>query len=322
MLKGKKFSHLKEDDRIKIEVLLQQGVSIRSISILLGRSASTISREISRNGPRKYKACRAQEFTARRHRQKRKHTVFDQRMIDFVVTHLKAGKWSPELICIEGRKWRKKFISHEWIYQWIWKMKFSMAEKDKPYQLLYKLLRHANRKWKRGRKKRMRGNIIARQWIDKRPGVVEKRERSGDLEADIVLGKNRQPGLLVVLDRRSRYVWIRKLLNKDAGNVMSKLERLCGSIANIKTITFDNDQSFAEHYRLHRLGIDTFFTHPYSSQEKGSVENRIGLIRMFFPKKTDFTRINEKQVLHVQNLLNHRPMKMFNYRSPYQIHIS
>lgn len=142
------------------------------------------------------------------------------------------------------------------------------------------------------------------------------------MEADIILGKDRQPGLLVALDRRSRKTWIRKLKTKQAGHVIKKLADICREIGNIKTVTLDNDQSFAEHYRLNDMGIKTFFTHPYSSQEKGSVENRIGVIRMFFPKKTDFKIVNDQQVRKVQDIINQRPMRMFNYRSPNEIHIS
>ena len=322
MSKGKTFVQLTEMERSKIEVLLQQGLTFSSIARIVGRSVSTISREVRRNGSRKYRACRAQYFCSLRHRQKRKHSVFDQRMKDFIVQHLAGSKWSPELISVEGKKYFDDFVSHEWIYQWIWKMKFSMCKANKKYHKLYKYLKHGSGRQRRGRKRCNRGNIIARKWIDQRPQTASQRKRYGDLEADIVLGKARQPGLLVALDRKSRKTWIRKLTTKDASYVMKKLTAICVMIGNVKTVTLDNDQSFAQHYRLNQMGIDTFFTHPYSSQEKGSVENRIGIIRMFFPKKTDFTQVNNQQVNKVQKLINQRPMRMFNYKTPNQIHIS
>ena len=98
------------------------------------------------------------------------------------------------------------------------------------------------------------------------------------------------------------------------------LKGICKQHHQVRTLTFDNDQSFAEHYRLHPLGIDTYFTHPYSAQEKGSVENRIGLIRMFFPKKTDFTKVGDEEVKKVQEMINNRPLRMFGYKTPNQIH--
>jgi transposase, IS30 family len=322
MNKGRIFTQLTETERIKIEALLQEGLSCTAIARSLGRPVCTISRELKRNGPIKYAAARAQSFTEKRHRQKRKHSVFDQAMIDFIELHLRTNKWSPEVISVIGRKWRTDFISHEWVYRWIWKMKFSMAKADNKYQSLYRLLKHGNRRKRRGLKHTKRGNIIGRQWIDERPKEASKRIRQGDLEADIVLGKDRKPGLLVALDRKTRKIWLRKLKTKEAGYVMAKLMKICTAIGHVKTVTLDNDQAFAKHYKLNQMGIDTFFTHPYSSQEKGSVENRIGLIRMFFAKKTDFSLVNEKQVRDVQKKLNERPMRLFNYKSPDEIHIS
>lgn len=322
MLKGKSFTHLSKEERIKIEVLLHQGLSLSAIARSLGRPVSTVSREVQRNGPLVYRENRASYFTGLRHRQKAKHCVFDQQMKTFIEKQLHDQRLSPELIAVMGKGIRSDFICAEWIYQWIWKMKFSMAARDKKYQKLYQLLRHAHRRRKRGRKRNMRGNILSRKWIDERPRIVDQRKRSGDLEADIVLGKDRQPGLLVALDRKSRKTWIRKLPTKDAAYVMKMLSDICSENGNVKTVTLDNDQSFAQHYNLNQLGIQTFFTHPYSSQEKGSVENRIGIIRMFFPKKTDFTKVTEKQIRHVQNIINQRPLRMFNYKSPNQIYKS
>lgn len=322
MLKGKSFTHLSNQERIEIEVLLNQGLSLAAIARSLRRPVSTVSREVKRNGPRVYRASVASYFTGLRHRQKLKHSVFDEEMKTFIEKQLVQKRLSPELIAVMGKARYPDFICAEWIYQWIWAMKFSMAATDKKYRKLYQFLRHAHRRRKRGRKRSMRGNILHRRWIDERPAMAHNRERWGDLEADIVLGKNRQPGLLVVLDRRSRKTWIRKLKTKNAPYVMKKLENICNENGKVKTVTLDNDQSFAEHYRLNQLGIKTFFTHPYSSQEKGSVENRIGIIRMFFPKKTDFTKVDERQIKKVQNLINQRPLRMFNYLSPDEIHIS
>jgi IS30 family transposase len=319
MPKVKAFVQLTEGERSKIEVLLHQGLSFCKIASLLDRSVSTISREVRRNGPKLYKAARAQYFTGLRHRQKPKHTVFDESMRVFITERLSGPRLSPELISVQGRQCRKDFVSHEWIYQWIWKMKFSQKRSEKPYNHLYEYLRHARRRRKRGRKRNMRGNILQRVWIEQRPDAATQRKRTGDLEADIMLGKDRKPGLLVALDRRSRKTWIRKLKNKNAGYVTELIKSICRQCGEVKTITFDNDQSFAEHYRLNELGIKTFFTHPYSSQEKGSVENRIGLIRMFFGKKTDFSQVKPKSVKKVESIINDRPLRMFNYKTPNEI---
>ena len=322
MLKGKCFTHLSLEERTKIEVLLHQGLSLSAVARLLGRPVSTVSREVKRNGPSVYKAARASCFTRVRHREKRKYSVFDEGMKMFIVKQLIDKRLSPELIAVEGKTMRSDFICAEWIYQWIWKMKFSQRSADKVYQGLFKYLRHASRKRKRGNKRNRRGNILERVWIDQRPGLADKRARKGDLECDIMLGRDRKPGLLVALDRRSRKTWIRKLKTKNAAYVMGLIQSIVSECGEVKTLTFDNDQSFAEHYRLHPLDIKTFFTHPYSSQEKGSVENRIGLIRMFFPKQTEFAKVGAAYVKKVETMINNRPLRMFNYKTPNQIHKS
>jgi IS30 family transposase len=121
-----------------------------------------------------------------------------------------------------------------------------MCQADRKWQGLYKYLKHGRRYRKRGHVHTKRGNIINRVWIDQRPPIVGTRSRLGDAEADIILGKNRQPGLLVVLDRKSRKTWLRKLKTKEAGYVIDKIKDVCSkSTHRIKTITLDNDQSFA-----------------------------------------------------------------------------
>ena len=316
MHKVSAFTQLSKEERVTIEVLLGKGFSYSAIAADLGRSVSTISREVARNKSRFYQADRAQQKTLRRHREKQKHRVFDQGMKQFIQEKLLKERLSPELIWVEGKKWRSDFISHEWIYQWIWQMKFSNREAERRYTDLYKYLRHASRKQKRGNKRRMRGNILERRWIEERPKGAEQRSSKGHLECDIMLGKDRKPGLLVVLDRKSRKTWIRHLKSKDSHYVVNKVKAIVQS-CKARTITFDNDQSFALHYQL---PVPTFFTHPYSSQEKGSVENRIGLIRMFFPKQTDFSTVSTQQIRAVETLINNRPLRMFAYQTPDQLY--
>lgn len=327
MNKGKQFVQLSEHERAQIEVLYKEGLSYRRMAMALSRPASTIFREIKRNRsvrgkrPVYYSASIAIEKTRRRHHKKKKRVVFDQSMRNWIVLWLTTERLSPKLISVKGRRIRADFVSHEWIYRWIWQMKKSMCREHRSYQRLYKYLRHARRRWHRGRKRCMRGNILQRVWLEDRPIEAQKRLAIGHLEADIMLGKDRQPGALVVLDRKSRKCWIRKLINKDAEYVTGKLRDIA-ELTQCKTITFDNDQSFALHYKLHEMGIQTFFTHPYSSQEKGSVENRIGIIRMFLPKKTEFKKVKEEEVEAIEEMINNRPLQMFNYRSANEIHKS
>jgi transposase, IS30 family len=316
------FTQLGAEERVRLEVLLQQGLSLRAIAAQLNRAASTLSREVKRNstGRSQYRACSAQVKTGERHRTKAKHRVFDASMKRFIARRLVQDRLSPELISVEGRRQRPEFVSSEWIYQWIWKMKFSHAKANEAWRGLWRYLRHACRKKKRGRRTNQRGNILHRRWIEQRPDAARKRSCLGHWEADMVLGGKKRGGLLVVVDRKSRKAWLRKVASRDTQTVMSQLRDICRAKGAVKTLTLDNDQSFAEHYRLHALGIKTYFTHPYSAQEKGSVENRIGVIRRFFDKKTDFTYVTPAQVRSVEKRINNRPMRMFHYQTPNNIH--
>lgn len=318
MHKVSSFQQLTKEERLKIEVLLHQGFSFTRIAEELSRSVSTICREVKRNraGKRQYLGQLAESRCRLRHRSKKKRQLFSCPMKDFIAGQLKEKRLSPELISVKGKMLYPDFVSAEWIYQWIWGMKFSQKRSERVYSHLYKYLRHAQRKRKRGNRRKMRGNILERKWIEQRPKAADKREEKGHLECDIMLGKNRKPGLLVVLDRKSRKVWIRHLKHKFSGYVIAKVKRIIKS-CRARTITFDNDQSFALHYEL---AIPTFFTHPYSSQEKGSVENRIGLIRMFFPKQTDFSKVTKGEVKKVENLINNRPLRMFAYKTPNELY--
>ena len=320
----KKYTQLSIEQRYQIEALRKAGNSQSFIADQLEVHRSTLCRELKRNvprrgiGARKYAAEKAQIKTNNRHRFKPKQIRFTEEMKDLARGWLEAKKLSPEFIRHVGKKELGDFVSHETIYQWIWDSKQSHRREMQPDKLLYLHLKHGCRKRKRGNRKDGRGVIKNRISIEKRPAIINNRKRIGDKEADLVMGKNHQPGLLILTDRKLRMSWLEKIESKEAGyieNKIKKINRRCKH--KILSITFDNDQAFANHDNLKReLKVKTFFTHPYSSQEKGSVENRIGIIRRFFPKKTDFTKVSSDRVKEVEEMINARPMRMFKYASP------
>ncbi|MBK7357670.1 MAG: IS30 family transposase [Saprospiraceae bacterium] len=113
---------------------------------------------------------------------------------------------------------------------------------------------------------------------------------------------------------------VEKIEHKNAKYINSKIKSILNRTEKpIRSITTDNDLAFANH---HQLNIDVYFTNPYSSQEKGSVENRIGQLRRFFPKRTNFDEVSESQINKVEHLLNNRPLKMFNYKTPNEVYFS
>jgi IS30 family transposase len=239
-------------------------------------------------------------------------------MKDWVASRLTQEKLSPELIAQQGRLQDKRFVSHETIYKWIWSMKHGHRQHDQPYRKLYLELKHGRRRRKRGNYHDNRGCIPYRVSIEQRPRLIDKRRRLGDLEVDLMLGKNHQPGLLVLTDRASLKTTLIKISTKAAKpTAKAIIRRMKPCLHWIRTFTYDNDQAFTLHHKINKaLSTRSFFTHPYTSQEKGTVENRIGVLRRFFPKGTDFSKVHSQTVRRVQNIINRRPVRKFNYQTP------
>lgn len=322
-----KFNHLNPEQRYQIEILIKQGVTQTGIARALGVHKSTICRELRRNtGLRgrnagEYVARVAQNRTDERHKLKPKNIRFKAELKEQARVWLKEEKLSPELIAAKWELDGNPGVSHETIYQWIWK-----AKKSKHWSLtrdrdLYKCLRHGKRKRKRGNYRDSRGIIKERVPIEQRPAVVALRERIGDIEVDLMMGKNHQSALLVLVDRATLITTMEKLSGKNAEAIEQKLAKRIERIGPsfFKSITFDNDMAFANHHLIRdKYNIPTYFTRPYTSQDKGTVENRIGLIRAFLPKKTDLNEISTEQIQAIEAKINNRPVRKFNYLSPIQ----
>ena len=231
-------------------------------------------------------------------------------------------KYSPELICAQWRKDGKASVSHETIYKWIWDCKHTNRKDQVEDKQLYVHLKHARRRRKRGNYKDNRGLIAHRVSIEKRPKIVDKRKRMGDMEVDLIIGKNHQSGLLVTLDRATLVTTIDKIKSKKPKHIKRLLMKRMAANKDIKTITFDNDQAFGLHHEIAKeLDVKTYFTRPYTSQDKGSIENRNGVIRRFYPKKTDFNEVTLKDVKRVEKSINNRPIRKFKYKSANEVYL-
>lgn len=324
---SKNYTQLSLEQRYQIDALLKANLTQKKIADIIGVHPSTIHREIKRNTPmsgvgaKNYWAQNAQRKTNLRHRLKPKNIVFTNPLKGYCKELLINKKYSPEIISAVGKGEWEKFPSHETIYKWIWSCKKSNRKQDKKYQKLYKSLQHASRKQKRGNRNERRGNFPGRVFIGNRPAVVEKRQRLGDMEVDLMIGKLHKSAILVCLDRATRKIKLRKLRSKESKHVKSTLTRaFAPQIKWLKTMTFDNDSAFMEHLGIaKKLKVQTYFTRPYTSQDKGSVENRIGVVRRFLPKSTDLSLITKQGLQAVEDLINNRPMKLFNFKSPNQI---
>ena len=301
--------------RIRNLCIITKWKVTKDIAIQLKVNKSTISREISRNSDARNKSYRAdlahRKYVKRMQGRTRYHK-FDHSLQLIVDIFLKSD-FSPEQINGFLKTNTKECISHETIYQYIWK------DKKTGDKLLFKHLRRRGRhNAKRGSKTNGRGFIKNRVDIDKRPTIVDKKVRFGDLEIDTVIGMNHKGALLTINDRVTGLVWIRLLSGKDASPLTkAAIDALEPFRDQIHTITADNGKEFSFHEEIARkLNIFAYFAKPYHSWERGANENSNGLIRQYFPKGTDFRDITNEQVMRVQNILNSRPRKRLGYMTP------
>jgi transposase, IS30 family len=323
---SKNYTHLSQEQRYQIEALLKAGHRQNLIAKMIGTSPSTVSRELKRNIPQggvgsfTYWATNAQRRTDLRHRDKEKFIRFASWMKHLCRDWLKNEKYSPELMSAEGKRLHGDFVSHETIYKWIWRCKKSNRTEDRQDKKLYLKLRHNPRRQKRGTRHDKRGNIPHRIMIDKRPSIVNKRKRIGDLEVDLMIGKMHRSAILVSLDRSTLKVKLRKVRSKESSEIKNVLINAYRNQNWVRTITFDNDSAFMQHLEIGQsLCADTYFTRPYTSQDKGSVENRIGILRRFLPKKSDLSLVSVGELRRIENKLNNRPVRKFNYKTPNQV---
>lgn len=321
----KKYKQLSLSQRYQIEALLNVGLCQAEIATHLGVHKSTISRELKRNTPRRgqtanqYLGEHAQRKTDLRHSTKTKRILLTQKLKSRIAGLMQHQKWSPELIAKRLAKQAEACVSHETIYKWIWIAKHSNHRDHVAYKKLYRDLRHTGRRQKRNNVKDNRGAITGRVGIEQRPDVVKSRSRIGDIEVDLMMGENHKSALLVMTDRATLVTMIEKLNSKNAEEIYTKMKLRLTSFSSswIKTITFDNGKEFAYHGKIAQdLNVKTYFTRPYTSQDKGTVENRIGVLRRFFPKKTDLRKVSHQRIKQVERLINYRPIRKFNYSNP------
>jgi len=306
--------HLTYEERCQIYALRSNQASLRSIAKQLDRNVSTISREIKRNsGKRGYRFKQAQRKALERRKAVSKKRVAEYQ-IDMIRSLLRQ-KWSPEQIVGWHRRQKLPIPSHEWIYQYIWNDKYSDG-------ILYKHLRRRGKKYnKRASLHAGRGVIPNRIDIDKRPEIVNQKERLGDWEADTIIGKDHRGAILTIVERKSQLLLMANLANKTAESTQKAFTCLLQPIKQyVHTITTDNGKEFAHHEEVSRiLNVQCFFAKPYHSWERGLNEQVNGLIRQYIPKKFDLSELDDKLVLEIQNSINSRPRKTLGFRSPIEV---
>ena len=307
------YHQLTLDERYQIQALLHIGKSKDEVARTLGRHRSTIYREIKRhtwrNGYRAKPAQRVADYTRVLLRYKYK---LNPSVIYGIRWGLHQG-WSPEQICGRLMSEFKLKLSAETIYRHVAEDKANGGE-------LYKLLRRWRRRKRRfPRELRQNVGIPGRKPISERPKCVEQRARTGDWERDLMHGENRKKAVLALLERRSRYVLLRKLANKTAAVTAAAT---CRALKGkpLHTLTNDNGREFARHQaESQKLNVPIYFTNPYTASERGSCENVIGLVRQYLPKRFDIDALSHQELRRVEKLINDRPRKCLNYKTPREV---
>ncbi len=309
--------HLTLEEREIIAHEHRAGKMQTQIADRLGRSKSTISRELRRNRSRNGYWAVAAEGKARRRRSERPWVAKMQRpeVRRYVRDRLRR-RWSPDQIAGRSRSDfpgdRRQWISPPTIYAWIG----GEEATGKHWRRYLRRLGRQRPNWEK------RGRIRTGTSIEGRPVVVDRRRRFGDWEGDTIVGANRRGGAVTLVERKSGYLLLGKVPTLQAATVRQTAAELYRTTPPKlrKTLTLDNGKEFAEHERLtEEAALKIYFAKPYCAWQRGTNENTNGLVRQFFPKGTDLVGIPNHRFTKVQQLLNDRPRKRLGYRTPNEV---
>lgn len=322
------YHRLSADERETISRMLVQGCSLRVIARALGRNVSTVSNEVRRGGCNRYlyratRAHRRARRNARKRRLWKRKVLLQPRLRRYIHAKLRL-RWSPEEIAhklIEAYPLDMTMrISPETIYAYLYVLPKGALKKE----LLACLRRERKRRHKR---KRAGEPVIERKLedmlsIEERPKEVADRIVPGHWEGDLLIGKNRQSALGSLVERTTRTTILVPLTNRTAETVRRAFAKEAKKLPREMrlSMTYDQGREMAEHKLFTKTThMQVYFAHPASPWERGTNENTNGLIRQFFPKGTDFSKISRRAVKRVQHLLNGRPRKVLNWATPYEV---
>jgi len=309
--------HLTKEQRYVISSLYKRGVKLESIAEEIGVHKSTISREIKRNSGKRggYNPDRAHLFAQERKERFASQRRFTKEIENRVRSYLEQEQWSPEQIVGYCKNNHIEMVCVERIYQYVRKNKAEGGH-------LYKHLRHRLKHRKRPVGGDTKVKIKDRVSIDKRPEKANNRTEFGHWEADLIIGNNHKGAILTLTERVSKQLMIKYLEKgkKAKGVANAMIELLLPYKQQVLSITMDNGLEFAEHKAVAKeLEADTFFTHPYSSWEKGQIEYMNKLLRQYYPKNKPITKHNTHNINEIQRKINNRPRKNLNYEKPFEI---
>lgn len=316
---GRVYGQLSLEERCEIAGLRAAGSSIRQIAAALDRQPSSISRELKRNtgsGPRAgpYKPVYAQTQTAAR-RWSGSRLERDAALRGQVLEGLSKG-WSPEQVA--GRlklKEGRPVIGHESIYRFI----YAQLKRSNDGAWRFYLPRAKAKRGRRGRKGGSPASFIRqRVALSQRPLEALTRNQPGHWEADFMLFSTYGQSVLVLHERTSRLTALVKTTTRKAKPTAKTLGGLLQPLPDglKQSLTFDNGTEFAQHYRV---GLPTYFCDPHAPWQKGGVENAIGRIRRFLPRKTDLDAVTDDHIVAVARAYNHTPRQCLDFRTPAEV---
>jgi len=313
------YTHLSHFERGRIfEWRHYQKLSIREIARRLNRSHTTISRELKRNinkgyVPTYYPNIAQQKAEYRLSHRAQRDKLKSEKTKNYVIDRLKTG-WTPEIISGRLHTQEKMVaVSHEAIYQYIYKEDQTLIQ--------YLPRKHKKRRTKVPYRKK-NSKIANKTMITERPESIDNREEYGHWESDSVESSDRKNGLNVIVERKSRLTHITKLSSKKASETTKAITKRLSNHPTelVKSITYDNGSENAQHEKINeRLDTESYFCLPYHSWEKGAVEQINGLIRRYIPKRSDISEISGTEIYKIEKLLNNRPRKCLNFRTPYEV---
>lgn len=327
------YTHLSIEEREKLYLMRGQGKTIREISVEMGRSPSTISRELRRNKSKKqpYSPSWAQRAYEKRRKQcGRKHILSCPEKREYIRHLIQDLHWSPEEIAnrlkLESAPMQLSYAS---IYRAIWAGLFDAnkreASRNKKRSFAYHLRRKGKKKHKKGEVCRQGQHFAAANRIHDRPAEANDRSEFGHFEADTVVGKRGGECLLSLVDRRSRFTLAAKLPDGKAESARDAMIYLLSQLPSdkVKSITSDRGPEFALYEEISQaLRVPFYFADPHAPWQRGTNENTNGLIREFIPKGYDMALVSDSSLSHLIALLNLRPRKCLAWRSSAEIFFS
>jgi IS30 family transposase len=320
-----KYGQLKPEERVTIASLKLQGKGVRETALALGRSASTVSRELSRNsaGEASYNSQRAMELHALRRRAARQPRKLSPSSLNWsVVTTLLHWRWSPEQIAATLKRTfpnqPERHVSHETIYTTI----YAHPKGELRRELIALLRRRQSKRMPRSRGKDRRAQIPDMVSIHVRPPEVADRAMPGHWEGDLIKGAGNKSAVGVLVERSSRLVLLAKMADATAESALAAFTMKLRSIAEPMrlTLTYDQGKEMMRHKELAAAtGLRVYFCDPHSPWQKPTCENTNGLLRDYLPKGTDLSVYTQAELDAIADSMNSRPRQTLDWATPLQV---